>query len=88
MLSLSAESSSPLGQATVDGIPIVEGFMKIRELVLADALLFAVLALTLAFVGYRGQNLYFLVAGMAFLVATYVTYPPRWMQILWGSKDD
>ncbi len=61
--------------------------MKIRELVLADALLFAALALILAFLGQRVQNDYFMVAALAFVVATYVSYPPPWLRALWGGKN-
>ncbi len=62
--------------------------MKIRELVLADALLFAALALALAFVGQLAQNDYFTVAALAFVAATYISYPPPWLEALFNRKND
>lgn len=53
--------------------------MKVENMALACALIFAASAATLAFVGERNNNLYFLVAAAVLTVATYVTYPPLWM---------
>ncbi len=51
--------------------------MKIQP-ALAFALTFAVLAIVTLVIGQRGQNPYFLIAALAFTIATYVTYPPSW----------
>ncbi len=51
--------------------------MKIQPALIA-ALTFAVLAIVTLIIGQRGQNPYFLVAAVAFTLATYVTYPPTW----------
>jgi predicted MFS family arabinose efflux permease len=45
---------------------------------LVFALTFAVLAIVTLVMGQRGQNPFFLVAALAFTIATYVTYPPLW----------
>ncbi len=42
------------------------------------ALTFAALAIITLIIGQRGQNPYFLIAAVAFTIATYVTYPPAW----------
>lgn len=53
--------------------------MKTPNMSLACALVFAALAIALAFVGERSANLYFLIAAASLTVATYATYPPLWM---------
>jgi hypothetical protein len=65
--------------------------MKIQP-ALAFALTFAGLAILTLVIGQRGQNPYFLIAALAFTVATYVTYPPSWAvslaKMLPGRRDD
>jgi hypothetical protein len=65
--------------------------MKIQP-ALAFALTFVVLAIVTLVIGQRGQNPYFLIAALAFTVATYVTYPPSWAleiaKMLPGRRDD
>ena len=45
---------------------------------LALASVFALLSLITVLAGQYGHNGYFTIAAAAFVVATYVTYPPAW----------
>jgi hypothetical protein len=65
--------------------------MKIQPVLIA-ALSFACFAILLLMIGHRLQNPYFLVAALAFTIATYVTYPPSWavelVKMLPGKRND
>jgi hypothetical protein len=65
--------------------------MKIQPTLVA-ALAFAALAILTLLFGQRMQNPYFLVAALAFTIATYITYPPSWAvelaKMLPGKRND
>jgi len=59
---------------------------------LALASLFALLAFVAVMASEYAHNPYFLISAGAFALATYVTYPPRWIlslsKVIAGKQDD
>ncbi len=66
-------------------------FIKSIKPELALASVFALMSVIWVIAGQTQHNPYFTIAAAAFAVATYVTYPPRWIlalsELLSGKKD-